>query len=97
MNKKYEVIKSFADYPATNKQRTVYFGELHQMDATPQKWIPDQIWHLHLAIDDATGKITGAWFDNQEALNDYYHVFHQIHTTYDIPYKFFTDRRNIFT
>ncbi|MFR7571629.1 MAG: hypothetical protein ACLUVM_02330 [Blautia faecis] len=26
-----------------------------------------------------------------------YHVFHQILTTYGIPYKFFTDRRTVFT
>ena len=62
------------------------------MDATPYEWIPAQIWHLHLAIDDATGRITGGWFDTQETLNGYYHVFHQILTTYGIPYKFFTDR-----
>ena len=67
------------------------------MDATPYEWIPAQIWHLHLAIDDATGRITGGWFDTQETLNGYYHVFHQILTTYGIPYKFFTDRRTVFT
>ena len=67
------------------------------MDATPYEWIPGQIWHLHLAIDDSTGRITGGWFDTQETLNAYYHVFHQILTTYGIPYKFFTDRRTVFT
>ena len=36
--------------------------------------------------DDATGRITGGWFDTQETLNGYYHVFHQILTTYGIPY-----------
>ena len=36
-------------------------------------------------------------FDTQETLNGYYHVFHQILTTYGIPYKFFTDRRTVFT
>ena len=68
------------------------------MDATPPtNGSPGQIWHLHLAIDDATGRITGGWFDTQETLNGYYHVFHQILTTYGIPYKFFTDRRTVFT
>lgn len=38
------------------------------MDASPHEWIPGQIWHLHLAIDDATGMIVGAWFDTQETL-----------------------------
>ena len=81
----------------SRRPRVAYFGELEQMDATPYEWVPGQIWHLHLAIDDATGKITGGWFDTQETLNGYYHVLHQILTTYGIPYKFFTDRRTVFT
>ena len=81
----------------TRRPRAPYFGELLQMDATSYEWIPGSIWHLHLAIDDATGRIVGAWFDTQETLNGYYHVFQQILTDYGIPYKFFTDRRTVFT
>ena len=81
----------------SRRPRAAYFGELEQMDATPYEWVPGQIWHLHLAIDDASGRITGGWFDTQETLNGYYHVFYQILITYGIPYKFFTDRRTIFT
>ena len=81
----------------TRRPRCAYFGELEQMDATPYEWVPGQVWHLHLAVDDATGRITGAWFDTQETLNGYYHVFRQILTTYGIPYRFFTDRRTVFT
>ena len=81
----------------SRRPRAAYFGELEQMDATPYEWVPGQIWHLHLAIDDASGRITGGWFDTQETLNGYYHVFHQILSEYGIPYKFFTDRRTVFT
>jgi len=81
----------------SRRPRCAYFGELQQMDATPHEWIPGQVWHLHLAIDDATGRVTGAWFDTQETLKGYYHVFHQILTTYGIPYRIFTDRRTVFT
>jgi transposase len=81
----------------SRRPRCAYFGELEQMDATPYEWIPGEIWHLHLAIDDATGTVTGAWFDTQETLDAYYHVFHQILTNYGIPYKFLTDRRTVFT
>ena len=81
----------------SRRPRCAYFGEMQQMDATPYEWVPGQTWHLHLAVDDATGRITGAWFDTQETLNGYYHVFHQILTAYGIPYKFFTDRRTVFT
>lgn len=81
----------------SRRPRAAYFGELLQMDATSYEWIPGVIWHLHLVVDDATGRIVGAWFDTQETLNGYYHVFHQILTDYGIPCKFLTDRRTVFT
>jgi len=81
----------------SRRPRCAYFGELQQMDATPYEWVPGQTWHLHLAIDDATGSVTGGWFDEQETLNAYYHVFFQILSDYGIPYKFLTDRRTVFT
>ena len=81
----------------SRRPRCAYFGELLQMDATPYEWVPRQIWHLHLAIDDASGIVTGAWFDTQKTLSGYYHVFEQILTDYGIPYKFLTDKRTIFT
>ena len=72
------------------RPRCAYFGELEQMDATPYEWIPGQVWHLHLAVDDATGQVTGAYFDTQETLNGYYHVLYQMLLNYGIPYKLFT-------
>ena len=45
------------------------------MDATPYEWVTGEIWYLHLAIDDASGVVTSAWFDTQETLNGCYHVF----------------------
>ena len=81
----------------SRRPRCACFGELEQMDATPYEWVPGQIWHLHLAVDDATGRITGGWFDSQETLDGYYHVFSQILHNYGIPFKFLTDRRTVFT
>ena len=81
----------------SRRPRCAYFGELEQMDATPYEWIPGQVWHLHLAVDDATGQVTGAYFDTQETLNGYYHVLYQMLLNYGIPYKLFTDRRTVFT
>ena len=43
----------------SRRPRCAYFGELEQMDATPYEWVNGQTWHLHLAIDDAPGRITG--------------------------------------
>ena len=59
-------------------------------------WFGSTKTHLHLAIDDSTGNIVGAYFDTQETLNGYYHVFHQILTTFGIPAMFYTDRRTVF-
>ena len=82
----------------SRRPRASSFGELLQMDASPPlEWVPGQIWHLHVSIDDSTGTVTGAWFDTQETLNAYYHVLHQALMSHGIPYKIFTDRRTVFT
>ena len=78
------------------RPRSKYFGELIQMDASSYKWNGSVTWHLHVAIDDATGHIVGAWFDTEETLNGYYHVFEQILRNYGIPVTFYTDRRTVF-
>jgi len=67
-----------------------------QMDASLHLWFGDTKVTLHLAIDDATGMIVGAWFEQQETLKGYYHVFEQILKQYGIPYMFYTDKRTIF-
>jgi hypothetical protein len=67
-----------------------------QMDASEYVWFGNVKAHLHIAVDDATGTLVGAWFDPQETLNGYYHVLHQILNQYGIPYQFFTDNRTVF-
>lgn len=91
---KLEFLDRYNAHP--RRPRCAYFGELVQMDASPHLWFGDTITHLHLAIDDATGKVLAAYFDTQEALKAYYNVFHQILTTYGIPAKFLTDGRTVF-
>lgn len=78
------------------RSRSKYMGELLQMDASEYYWVPGFKWHLHVAIDDATGQIHGAYFDFQETLNGYYHVLDQILTNHGIPVAFLTDRRTVF-
>lgn len=79
------------------KPRSKYFGELIQMDASEYNWVKGQPkWHLHVAIDDATSEIVGAWFDSQETLNGYYNVLYMILKIYGIPARFLTDRRTVF-
>jgi hypothetical protein len=78
------------------KPRRANFGEELQMDASEHEWFGGFVTHLHAAIDDATGRITGAHFDEQETLSGYYNVFAQTLRAYGIPYKFRTDRRTVF-
>lgn len=80
----------------SRRPRCAYFGEMLQMDASVHLWFGDTKTHLHVAIDDATGAIVGAYFDKQETLKGYYNVFHQVLTEYGIPYLFFTDKRTVF-
>lgn len=80
----------------SRRPRSAYFGEMLQMDASLHFWFGNKKSQLHIAIDDSTGHIVGAYFDYQETLNGYYHVFHQILTSYGIPAMFYTDRRTVF-
>lgn len=80
----------------SRRPRHAYFGEQLQGDATPYEWVPGKIWHLHLFIDDATGIVTGGYFDTQETLNGYYHVLWQTLKDYGIPVEIFTDKRTVF-
>lgn len=78
------------------RPRCAFFGEMIQMDASLHLWFGNKKTQLHVAIDDSTGCIVGAYFDYQETLNGYYNVFYQILKGYGIPYMFFTDRRTVF-
>ena len=85
------------EHAHSRRPRCAYFGELVQMDASPYEWFGINKTTLHIAVDDASGRIVGAYFDDQETLNGYYNIYSQILHKYGIPYKFFTDRRTVFT
>lgn len=78
------------------RPRCAYTGEMLQMDASLHPWFGTKKSQLHIAVDDASGTIVGAYFDQQETLNGYYHVLQQVLVDYGIPYMFFTDRRTVF-
>jgi len=78
------------------RPRCSRFGEMIQMDASEIVWFGNEKYTLHVAVDDATGIVVGAWFDRQETLNGYYNVLKQILEDYGIPYMFYTDRRTVF-
>ena len=76
--------------------RCIYFGEEVQIDACIHLWFGNTKTALHAAIDDATGQVLAAYFDNQETLNGYYNIYYQILTNYGIPYLFKSDKRTVF-
>lgn len=77
-------------------QKPKYFGEVTEMDGSIHLWFGEKKACLHLAADKATNRIVGAYFDWQETLNGYYHVYEQILLNYGIPNKFKTDNRTVF-
>ena len=77
-------------------EKPKYFGEITEMDGSSHIWFGERKSCLHLAADKATNHIVGAYFDWQETLNGYYHVFEQILINYGIPAKFKTDNRTVF-
>lgn len=76
--------------------RCIYFGEEIQTDACIHLWFGKTKTALHAAIDDSTGQVVAAFFDNQETLNGYYNIYYQILVKYGIPYLFKTDKRTVF-
>ena len=94
LKKKIETLDNRSLHP--RRERSKYFGEMVQMDASEYCWIKGEKWTLHLAVDDATGRVLGAYMDRQETLKGYYHVLKQILMDYGIPALFYTDRRTVF-
>lgn len=80
----------------SRRPRCAYFGEMLQMDASHHLWFGDSKTHLHVAIDDNSGHVIGAYFDRQETLNGYYQVLYQTLTNYGIPHMLYTDNRTVF-
>lgn len=76
--------------------RARYFGENIELDASSYIYFGDSKYYLHLSIDSATNTCTGAYLDEQETINGYYNVTHQILINYGIPMMFTTDGRTIF-
>ena len=80
----------------SRRPRCAYFGEMLQMDASVHLWFGDGKTQLHIAVDDCTGTIVGAYFDHQETLKGYYNVLYQVLNEYGIPNMFYTDNRTVF-
>lgn len=82
--------------PHPRRPRRAAFGELVQMDASWHRWFGEGKASLHLAIDDATSRVLGARFEEQETLRGYYMAFAEVLRGYGCPRELYTDRRTVF-
>jgi hypothetical protein len=67
-----------------------------QMDASSYRWFGDSKTTLHLAVDNCTGMVVGAFFDYEETLHGYYKILESILLNIGIPHGFLTDNRSTF-
>lgn len=78
------------------RPRKSKFGELIQADACERVWFGTEKLHLHIAVDDCTGALVGAYFDTQETLKGYYNMTKQMLDEYGVPLIILTDKRTVF-
>lgn len=75
-------------------------GDLLQVDGTPYAWFyksgDEKRYCLSGGIDDATGKITGLYFTENECLYGYLEVLRQTCRDYGVPREIYSDRAAIF-
>ena len=75
-------------------------GDLMQVDGTPFAWFykfgDDKRYCLTGGIDDATGKITGLYFTENECLYGYLEILRQCCYSFGVPREIYSDRAAIF-
>jgi len=73
-------------------------GMLVQLDGSHHPWLEDRgpALVLHAALDDATGKLLGAWFDDEETAHGYLQVLQQMASGCGLPLAAYSDRHGIF-
>ncbi len=73
-------------------------GQLVQIDGSPHAWLEERGPRLSLlgGIDDATGKVVGAVFREQEDQQGYFQVLRQMVEQYGCPQAIYHDRHTMF-
>lgn len=80
------------------RNRKEYEGELVQIDASDHSWFENRgpKCHLHLIVDDATGKIKGGHFAKEETTIGYYRAIQPYLEREGRPVNIYCDRRGTF-
>ena len=73
-------------------------GELVQIDASQHRWFEDRgpKCHLHLIVDDATSKLKGGFFAEEETTEGYYNAFQPYLESEGRPLNVYCDKRGVF-
>jgi hypothetical protein len=82
--------------PHPRREKSKYAGELIYQDGSIHPWFNGIYTTLHAAIDDATGTLVGARFEEHETLKGHYHVLAQTLRNHGIPNKLSVDGRTVF-
>ena len=82
----------------TRRERYPQEGMVLQIDGSPHDWLERRGPRMTLlaGIDDATGKILGALFREQEDAQGYFMLLQQITQRYGRPLAIYRDRHSIF-
>lgn len=79
------------------RKRKTHEGDLVQADGTPFDWFKDgHMYSIHGFIDDATGKVLGAYMCEHECLLGYLEVLRQMLKNYGIPKCLYPDKFSVF-
>ncbi len=79
------------------RKRKEYFGEMLQGDGSFHDWFENgRPCALIYFIDDATGVITAASFEQHESLVGYTRILREQLENYGIPWSIYTDRFSVF-
>lgn len=81
------------------RQPRAHEGSLVQIDASSEFWSASAQckWHLHGAIDDATGLVLALSFCHEECLYGYAQLILQMNRRFGLPRQIYADGRTVFT
>jgi transposase len=79
------------------RKRKVREGVMLQIDASPFDWLnTGEMFSLHGAIDDSTGKIAALYLCKNECLQGYFEVMRSVIMNNGVPLSIYADRHAIF-
>jgi len=82
----------------SRRERRAAEGMMLQVDGSPHDWLQGRGPRLCLigAIDDATGKVMGAFFAQAESSWGYFRLFSEIFRQHGLPQSIYADRHSAF-